>query len=764
MAKPRITSSQHLLPFERLSPADFERLCLWLVRREDYERAEHLGAAGGEQGRDVVAWRNGRRVVFQCKRVQRLDSRGAEKEIKKLQALPVENQPDDIIFVVSTAVSVQTRDRARAAWGDEGSCHFWAGTELDERVKRHQKILEEFFDQGAAELAPPHPAEALLKIWLDRVARAHRELMPYFQERSAPLLEHVYVELQLDPERMREAAGSDLEVHREAQLLSRRMSIRDVLDLDPIRNRWITRRWLLRGDPGSGKTTLLRYLAWTLADAGGKPWVPVFESLPRLMADRLSIFRRIEEDLERADQAGAEIRRFLEEEAGEGCLLFLLDGLDEVPREARDRAEVLLSELAARWPKSPIVATTRPIGAWSPGPEFLELEVLPFDAERRRAFLERWFDHEGAPDRERAASVAGTLEADRGLRELASNPLYLSLLALLIQGGEEPARNRTKLYDQIFDLLEEGRHHKPPAPIRGREVAHEALRHLANQLTEVNRDAETAAALERRLVEEEKLRQPLLALWGDLREYLKDVAEKTGILGPHDGPETDWRFWHRTFREALTAEGLAAVYEKGGERALCNKAKGLEGDLGRWAEPYALAVGRVSKPDRLVLALVEANRELGLRAVATAQGLHEETLRHVLKLSENWVERRDVYERLPELIDDPLRVLALVDQLRQTRNGNDLFFLEQAAVAVGWKWSDAKRAVTELQQRFYDHIPQPPEELFQWIDTPHDGRVELWREIPAGKFRMGSPETEEGGFARERPQHKVRIGSPFRMA
>ncbi len=146
--KPQVTGTTHVLPFERLSPLDFERLCLWLVRREGYENAEHLGAAGGEQGRDIVARRDGRRVAFQCKRVGRLDPGGAEKEIAKLQSLPSEDQPDDVVFVVSTSVSVTTRDRARAAWGDLGSCDFWAGTELDERVKQYADLLHEFFDLG----------------------------------------------------------------------------------------------------------------------------------------------------------------------------------------------------------------------------------------------------------------------------------------------------------------------------------------------------------------------------------------------------------------------------------------------------------------------------------------------------------------------------------------------------------------------------------------------------------------------------------------
>jgi formylglycine-generating enzyme required for sulfatase activity len=53
----------------------------------------------------------------------------------------------------------------------------------------------------------------------------------------------------------------------------------------------------------------------------------------------------------------------------------------------------------------------------------------------------------------------------------------------------------------------------------------------------------------------------------------------------------------------------------------------------------------------------------------------------------------------------------------------------------------------------------PPEELFRSIETPIDGRVPLWRKIPAGRFWMGSPKKE--GSSVEHPRHQVTIARAF---
>ena len=617
-----------------------------------------------------------------------------------------------------------------------------------------------------AELAARHaesPDRSLLSTWLGCVATDHEHLVPLQEQVALTLLDRVYVPLALRPELRRTA---DLAPAR----LDQAPTLGDLLALDRTAHPWTTGRWVVLGDPGAGKTTLLRHLASTLARQDDRPWIPLFESLPRLLRDRASLLDRVVRRLERAGHPAQGLAEALDRAGRAGRLLLLLDGLDEVSKETRDEAEQLLRDLAVRWPETPLVVTSRPIGYRAPGSGFREVELLPLDHLRRRELLARWFGRAtGTPDPARADRALQALDAPE-LEELAGNPLYLTLMALLFEQDVAPDRNRTRLYDQVFDLLLEGKHRDLEAvPMDRKDTVRPLLSRLAFGMTEDNRDAEPVSSLEDRLYrpEMDALRDKLerVGRWRDhLRVFLEELAKKTGILGPHDGPDADWRFWHRTFREALTAESLHGQLQgTGGRAAVLARAKAItaEEDLSRWAEPFALLAGRVEDPDDLVKALVQENRPLGLRALATAQSLRAETVREVLALSEKWEERAEVYRRLPELIGEPRRALAVIDQLRRrTRNGNDLYFLDSATRDVGRRSPEHTAESAALLARFFDHIPPPPEELFQWIETPLDGRVPLWREIPAGRFRVGSPEGE--GYDDERPRHEVALASPFR--
>jgi hypothetical protein len=148
--RPALTATAHSLPFDRLSPRDFERLCLWLVEAEGYTEAEHLGAAGSEQGRDLLAWRDGAQWAFQCKRVQNFYPKQALAEVEKVLTLPTERRPVGLVFLVTCDVADNARQQARDRCAKAGlACHFWTGTELDHRVKQHPKIVAEFFAAGS---------------------------------------------------------------------------------------------------------------------------------------------------------------------------------------------------------------------------------------------------------------------------------------------------------------------------------------------------------------------------------------------------------------------------------------------------------------------------------------------------------------------------------------------------------------------------------------------------------------------------------------
>jgi len=175
--EPSVTSTPHLLPFDRLSPDTFERLCFSLIERERYENAEHLGAAGSDQGCDIAAWREGERWCFQCKRVQTFGPRDALAEVKKVLDLPESERPARLVFIATCNVSRKTRQRARTHCASQMKCEFWAITELDELVKRHPDIVRQFFT-GMPE--PSRPAH--LFICYEPTADPDRKLAAYLCE------------------------------------------------------------------------------------------------------------------------------------------------------------------------------------------------------------------------------------------------------------------------------------------------------------------------------------------------------------------------------------------------------------------------------------------------------------------------------------------------------------------------------------------------------------------------------------------------------
>ncbi|MEM9294127.1 MAG: SUMF1/EgtB/PvdO family nonheme iron enzyme [Acidobacteriota bacterium] len=640
------------------------------------------------------------------------------------------------------------------------------GEEWDDHSALPELLEELVAARGKTDSSPtpaPSPKPEPLKTWLRHVQEEHSRIGGGFDRpRELRLLEQAWVQVMVQPA-VDDAAPEDLQ----HELLREQKTLDEVLQFPVGKPSWNEGRWLLEGPPGSGKTTLLRRLAARLAEAEAPDRIPVFVSLPRLLESDQEILIHATDGLDLGGSSG--IREALEFAGREGRLVLLLDSFDEVPRDRRKAALRQLRELKSGERRGcRLVISSRPIGRGDALDELPRLDLQPLTEPRRREFLETWLRHAG---REKWKAEADTamkyFEGRRSLRVLSGIPLYLTLLATLLEQGKRPSHNLAELYDQIFSLLLKGKHRDPPTPIQSPITVHEALRYLAYGMTAAGDVDLKAEELEERLREQRELCQRLgnVPQWrADLQTFLLDLYEKTQILGPHDGRQGDWKFWHRTFCEALTAERLQAIYEADeGPTAFLQWAQQLEEDQeGAWGEPLALLTGRLDTPDELVLRLGKANPRLAARSASLAQGLKPDTLIATLKLIEKPDDRALFFEGLPDQLGDPEACLDLVERLRQgCRNGFDLYWLWWILDEVERRWRRAPRAA-ELREHFFDHIPPLTDPELLWrLDSPLDGSVDLWREIPAGEGWVGSPETEEDRFNNEGPRHRVLIPAPF---
>jgi formylglycine-generating enzyme required for sulfatase activity len=131
-----------------------------------------------------------------------------------------------------------------------------------------------------------------------------------------------------------------------------------------------------------------------------------------------------------------------------------------------------------------------------------------------------------------------------------------------------------------------------------------------------------------------------------------------------------------------------------------------------------------------------------------------------LATAAGWEERAAAYREIPCLAE-PDEALEVLDCLRRrTRDGNDLYFLRAAVDRLGRDQPGLACAAQELRRRLFDHVPRPPESLFLELRTPQ-GPVEAWREVPPGRFLLGSPDGE--GQEDERPRHEVVFETGFRI-
>jgi formylglycine-generating enzyme required for sulfatase activity len=258
------------------------------------------------------------------------------------------------------------------------------------------------------------------------------------------------------------------------------------------------RVYLLKGAPGSGKTTLLRRLAFDLASAAGDTdLVPVLVELANHRGTRSP-----GEWLDRQWQTNFPTMPGLEALAGETPILWLLDGLNELPDEIGtpragkiaawrgwldtqvDRHRAMVSCRSADHLEELDEIAGRPVP---------HLELQPLDLPKIAEFL-----------RNRTALASVQAEAaiahieDRDLAHLYDTPLMLTLLEQVLSPEGDFPDGRADLFSTYLCRLVLREHKKHPALIA--TLFRDSERHALTDAARRSDAQHDRAAARRRLV------------------------------------------------------------------------------------------------------------------------------------------------------------------------------------------------------------------------------------------------------------------------
>ncbi|GAA3301683.1 HEAT repeat domain-containing protein [Dactylosporangium vinaceum] len=400
------------------------------------------------------------------------------------------------------------------------------------------------------------------------------------------------------------------------------------------------------GDPGSGKTALTRFVALALAGAdpegrlaGLHGYLPVPIELRSYLAytrDGGTGFLDYLDQRAAAGSLGLPREALLAHLQAGRPVLFLLDGLDEIldPQWRGDVAE-RIATFATRYPRVRVLVTSRlagyPRGALARG-GFEHFTLDDLDDGQIDAFLRAWHGPVSGPvgdpaaptAEQRRAQLREAIAGSAALRELAGNPLLLTILSVTARTQELP-RERWTLYDHAANVLirhwdvgRRLREHHTGAEVLDEYNTKALLQRVAlfmqsgpvglggNYIAR----AELLTLVEDFLVEQyEHPRGQASAMAGTIIDQLR---ERTFILSRY-GPSA-YGFEHRAFLEFFCAQAIVERFERGDEPYRYPKLQQLFRD--RWADPswrevLRLIVGRLpaSQAGNLIQMLaVELNR------------------------------------------------------------------------------------------------------------------------------------------------------------
>jgi formylglycine-generating enzyme required for sulfatase activity/energy-coupling factor transporter ATP-binding protein EcfA2 len=448
----------------------------------------------------------------------------------------------------------------------------------------------------------------------------------------------------------------------------------------------------------------------------------------------------------------AHSQRFLEQKLERGECVVLLDALDEVVDEVTYRRVVTeINRFAVAYHRNQIVVTCRAAGYRGLLQGFLQLEVQEFNEKQVALFTRNWFADR--PPEEQQSRVDGLLQClgrSARMRLLASNPLLLSIIALLYERKFTLPQRRVELYEECVQVLLERRECEKGLDTEARfppQKKRSALQSIAAHFHQKGV----------RIFTEEALLTALAAVLPSLgysdthnREFLREIMERSGLLRQES--RTSYDFTHLTFQEFFAA---LAIHNKGDTESLLSHL-----DDPWWREVILLFVGLEDNATPFLERLRKHDLLLAAAALADARPVQADAFEKVA--GEIIAELKRLMEEDSQRRQEAADVLAEI-----ARWGATEYLVEKAhsegqpSVALTAVLGLAPAAEKEVRDRLFDPLGTILRLLngsLGRVNAEVDGRILSLLEtlgfpmvfVPAGEFLMGSDQVAD-----ERPPHQV---------